>query len=465
MKNLLLLLFFTVVLSFTVTAQDNPRSVTGNEGELEKIYSNLEYNTIAFDDLKNKWFINDPGFIRELYNKFAVKNAFRKNGQPANVQFVKDKANAVFEGEVIVDLRRRYYDDEFEYFAFISSDEAEKVKPEPLFDPVTDGFYLKEVIGDRLYNKLQEQSYFFSDVTKDVYESKYGYYFDIYLSLLDPKLTFWSTTSGARNKYLLSAFGKWGIDNIFLPGWYSSEYFAGLGLTYYDALGDDPTKYSYELKVGLGLEASKPYDDDLPDRPLYKSGNTAFFSLSGNMLKNVARGFDNLYLNMEGMFSFSDYEYNDYGIYSDNRNFVSVKNYFHVDVEYRDIANMFEFGDLYMGLGVSTHDVHKFRVDQATRTVEDLENKDPLDKFVHYGNFNIGIRNDGGLIQHDINLIYGYNAIIEYHYYGVELKAMISNTFGFEIKVMNNSGIKENSFDGAWRGDYIVFSPILRINY
>ena len=141
-------LVFYILTVFILTNVNYAQETNGSQSkeELNTIYSNLEYNTIAFDDLKRKWFINDPGFIRELFNKFAVKNAFRINGQPADVQVVMEKANAVFDGEVIVDLRRRYYDEEFEYFAFISIDQSDEVKPIPLFDPVEDGFYLKEII-------------------------------------------------------------------------------------------------------------------------------------------------------------------------------------------------------------------------------------------------------------------------------------------------------------------------------
>ena len=34
---------------------------------LEKIYRNLEYNTIAFNDLKNKWYVTDPIYVREIF--------------------------------------------------------------------------------------------------------------------------------------------------------------------------------------------------------------------------------------------------------------------------------------------------------------------------------------------------------------------------------------------------------------
>jgi len=465
MKKLILYIMFFMFLAVTIYAQDDNTSQKGDIGELNTIYSNLEYNTIAFDDLKNKWFINDPGFIRELFNKFAVKNAFRINGQPADVQVVMEKANAVFDGEVIVDLRRRYYDEEFEYFAFISIDESDKVKPTPLFDPIEDGFFLKEIIGPRLYDKMQEQSYFFSDVTKEVYESKYGYYFDINLNMLNPELMFWSTTSGVRNKYLLSLFGQWGFDKVFLPGWFAPEYVGGLSLTYYDALGGDPSKYTYKLSVGTGVNVSKPFISDLPTLPLYKSGSSAYFKISGDMLKHITEELENFYFEIEGFITYSDYKYKEYGIFSANRDFVAVKNYFNVGIEYREITNMFDFGQLYAGMGISSHDLHKLRIDQATKSVVDLETIDDFDKFKHFVNFNVGIVNDGGLIQHDIKVLGGYNVIDGWGYYGAAVKAMVSSTFGFEVKVMNNFGIGTKTYDARWRGDYIVFSPILKINY
>ncbi|GJQ63812.1 MAG: hypothetical protein SCALA702_28650 [Melioribacteraceae bacterium] len=463
MKKLVLYILTVFILTNVNYAQETNGSQS--KEELNTIYSNLEYNTIAFDDLKRKWFINDPGFIRELFNKFAVKNAFRINGQPADVQVVMEKANAVFDGEVIVDLRRRYYDEEFEYFAFISIDQSDEVKPIPLFDPVEDGFYLKEIIGPRLYDKMQEQTYFFSDVTKDVYETKYGYYFDIDLNMLEPELMFWSTTSGVRNKYLLSLFGKWGFDKIFLPGWFSAEYVAGVSLTYYNALGDDPSDYTYKLSVGTGTNTSKPFIADLPTMPMFKSGSSAYFALSGDLLKNITEEFENVYLNVESFITYADYKYKDFGIYNVNQDFVAVKNYFSLSWIYRDITNMFDFGQLYAGAGLASHDLHKLRIDQATLSVIDLENREDFDKFKHFMTFNVGIDNNGGLIQHDLQVLGGYNVSDGWGYYGATVKAMISSTFGFEVKVMNNFGIDAKQYDALWRGDYVVFSPILKINY
>ncbi len=452
---------FLLLFTFLVNAQDN---VQAELDSLQNVYENLEYNTIAFNDLKNKWFINDPGFVRELFNKFAVKNAFRVDGQSVDLQTVMQKANEVFDGDVIVDLRRRYYDEEFDYFAFVSIKEANKVKPKPLFDPIVDGFYLKEIIGTRLYDKIKEKSYFFSDVTKDAFESEYGYYFDVNLDLLEPEIMFWSTTSSIRDKYLLSFKGKWGYDQIMLPGWYSAEYIAGMQLTYYKAVGEDPLDYTYRIFLGTGMDVSKPFVKELPDLPIYRNGETIYGNISGDVLKFLWDELEGYYLNFEMLTQYTDYQYKDYGITDVDAKFNGVKNFMCLSVDKRKLFNLYDFGQFKVGAGLATHDLYRYEISQATRSVIDLEEgRDELDLFQHYGYIKFGVENNGGLIQHDINVLVGMNSLDTYLYSGLDAKFMISNTFGFHVKALSAFGVPDYR---TWRNSsYVVFSPVLRINY
>ena len=93
--------------------------------------------------------------------------------------------------------------------------ELQSENPNYLFDPIKDGFLLRDVVGEKVYDKIKSQGYFYSSLTKTNYDTKNGYFYDIYLNALEPHLMYWNTTSAARNKYLVYAFGKWGSDEVY----------------------------------------------------------------------------------------------------------------------------------------------------------------------------------------------------------------------------------------------------------
>ncbi|MDP3148251.1 MAG: hypothetical protein Q8N83_03880, partial [Ignavibacteria bacterium] len=90
------------------------------ELRLEKIYRNLEYNTTAFNDLKKTWVVTDPVYVRELYNRFVVKNALAIQGIKPSLETLQAKSRDIYDGNVFVELRKRYYDDEIEILRFFT---------------------------------------------------------------------------------------------------------------------------------------------------------------------------------------------------------------------------------------------------------------------------------------------------------------------------------------------------------
>ncbi len=432
---------------------------------LINLYSNLEYNTLAFNDLKNKWIISDPMLVREVYNRFIVHDALREKGRKLNVNEIKQKTLEIQSGNVLILLRKRYYDNEIEYFAFVPYSEISKPNPQLLVDSVDDGFYLRTIIGNRLYKKIQERSYFFSGITKKIFDVKAGYYFDIYLDLLEPNVMFWSTTSQRRNKYLISVFGKWGCDEIALPGWHLRNYIGGMKLTYYDVVSNDPSDYTYEISAGVGFPSNTPYLSTLPKlTKLFKSGQDFYVKLSGQPFKSLWPQFRNFYFDIEVDYNVFNYKYSDYGL---NRNikFDSFKNFIVAKIYKKKIFNIFNLGMFKAGLGVSSHDVYHLQLDPTIQKVVDLDNnKDFMMKFTNYVFSEMGIEKYGGLIQYDANLLMGYNIVDGYPFAGIKAKFMISDTFGLDVRYYQTFGFKQS--DIPWRTDtYFVFSPIIKINY
>ncbi len=459
------LLFFTIIVfSFVGNSYSQDKNNDVELSNLINVYSNLEYNTIAFDDLKNKWIISDPLLIREIFNRFVVKNALREKGKVLNHNEIRQKSLEIQGGNTLIFLRKRYYDNEIEYFAFVPYSEIYKQNPALLVDSVDDGFYLRSVIGNRLYKKIQERSYFFSGVTKDVFDVRAGYYFNIYLDLIQPELMFWSTTSKERNKYLLSFFGNWGNDNIFMPGQFLRTYTVGTKLTYFDVISSEPGDYSYQVAVGIGLPSNSMFVSALPKATrLFKSGQDIYVNISGQPFETLFPKFENFYLDFELGYNVIEYAYRDYGIKSSVA-FTSFRDYFSLKVRKRKIFNIFNLGQFKASLGVSSHDVYKMQLDPLLGKVVDLEpKKDFISKFTHYAIGSVGIEKFGGLIQYDVDFNFGYS-VDGYALGGVKAVVMLSDNFGLDLRYYQALGFSATK--QPWRTDtYIVFSPVIKINY
>ncbi len=458
MKNFIKYLLFILIIPCVVRSQQDSLQIK----ELRKIFINLEYNTIAYDDLKKKWFINDPEFVRDVYSRFIINNELRINGRPASSDVIREKSKGIFDGSIIIDVRKRFYDDELEYFAFVPSAELEKEKPAYLFDPVEDPFELKTIIGQNLYERIQKQQYFFADITKQVYDTKPGYYFDLNLNLLAPEIMFWSTTSNQRNKYLVSLIGKWGDNRIFLPGWYSPQYTVAFQLAYHKILSSDPRDYTYKVALGTSIESGKPYIKDMPKQPLFKSADDIYFKISGNLSEYIFPSFPKVYMNLEGQLSYNDYKNNVFG-FAKTTQFFSIRDYFELNFVKRDLVNVFDLGMLQAGLGVSTFSTYHYEVDPTKTKLLDLDKKTAFDKFTHFFNVDVGLSKRGGLLQHETNLTVSYGSE-GYGYVGVDVNFMINDTFGFIAGFYSGFSLNQTKF--PYKTDkYLVFSPVIRINY
>lgn len=433
---------------------------------LKTLYKSLEYNTLAFDDLKQKWMIDDPTFIREIYNRFVVRNALRLNGRIPKVDIIKEKSKLVQEGDVTIEVRKRYYDDELEFFAFYPSVEIGKENPQALFDPVHDGFLLKEIVGDKSYDKIKELTYFFKETTKEQVYTKLGYNFDVNINLLRPEVMYWGVTSEGNNKYLLSLFGQWGSDKALWPGWYMNEYFIGSRLTYFKSLSNDPEKFTYRFSVGAGIPSNRPYKDDMKVQRLWVSGQSVYAKLEGYPFTFIDSDFfKDVLFSVEGKVTVVDNKKADYGKFTAVQDFYSNRTFVNWELRKRNLMNVFDFGDLEVGLILSSSDINKYRLDPAKAEITDLEKgrKSFMQKFNHIVSAEVGVRKSAGLIQHSINLAAGY-ATDGYGFVGLKAFAMLSGNFGFDASVFSSFSVNKTKF--PYRYDtYIVFSPILRINY
>jgi len=456
--KLLKIILLTLVFASSVYSQKIDTTKVFNE--LKGIYSNLEYNTSAFDNMKKRWIISDPELIRDISNRFIANNYVKIDGKNADAAFITYLNNEIYEGRVVISVRKRYFDDEIEYFAFIEANGSDSLEGDkPMFDPILSGFYLRTIIGDDLYNKILDQTYFYTDTSIKKYYTRDGYNFDLYFNILNSHVMFWSTSSSYQNKYLLSLFQQWGSDDIYFPGWTFQQYFVGAQLTHYNKISSDERNYAYYIGLGTGIEKTGGLLDYEPPEPILKSGDNAFMKLSCSIFDK------DMFLDFEGMVTLNDYEKSHYD-FDTVSNFYSIRNYFSLKFRAIKLFNVGDLGQFEGSLGLSTYDMNYYQYNPNYGQIIDLYYyKDFIKRFNNTANIEFGVSKIGGLLQHQIHIIVGISPD-KYGFYGAKIKFMLSDIFGIDIRFAKSFGLDNASYYQPWRDDaYIVFSPVLRINY
>jgi hypothetical protein len=164
------------------------------------------------------------------------------------------------------------------------------------------------------------------------------------------------------------------------------------------------------------------------------------------------------------MLTLADYNISDFDFSADSLRYNSIRNFYSFNLRAINMANLADFGTLQGSFGIATHDFNEYAYDPITdKIIDQIPQKTFLDRFNHFINGSLGVTKDGGLIQHKIDIFVGYNPE-NYGYYGFSISVMISDTFGFDMRMSNSFGM--NNVNYPWRMDsYLVFSPIFRINY
>ncbi|GJQ63810.1 MAG: hypothetical protein SCALA702_28630 [Melioribacteraceae bacterium] len=460
-KFLSLFIVFLFTSSQHVNAQDEKLERAKN------IYSNLEYNTIAFNDLKPVWDITEPGMVRHIFNRFVVKNAFRINGLPAESYDIENRIQYIYDGKVFIELRKRYYDDEIEYIRFYTpqKNDGGTSSKNYFFDPVEDHLVIKKILGENTYEYLKSRLYSDVDLTKSESSTSRNYNFDIFLHFTQPKLMFYKMNIGAKNRLLFSYFGRWGNDHINYPGWYFTDYFMGVSTTFMDSILPKSAYSGYTLDLGFGIPARQPtftFNDDSYGRRLYKGGENIYFRLTGNPLKMVMPELARLHFKLEGMFRVAEYGFDDFNIDYITQ-FYSLNNFFVFFADYREFVNVLNMWNLNAGLGFSINDiVHNY-------IVPDLRSLTELNSGREGTKFNLfteaSLIKSNGMLKHNLTLQINYDFSDNYGYFGFKSRVMLSKVFGFEFKYYKGYNNNTQAIPYYRLDNYLVFSPIIRINY
>ncbi len=462
MKKILLVLFVLCAASFAQNAVSKDSRLV----RIEKIYRNLEYNTTSFNDLKQTWIVTDPVFVREIFNKFVVHNALKLGGRKPTVTEIEANAESIYEGDVFIDLRKRFYDDEVEMIRFFKEHRNFQDTSDYFFDPIFDYVSIRDILGEKLYNDLKSQAYALNDITKTSFDYKPAYNFDIYLHLLDPEVMFWNATTNNRNKYLVSVFGKWGTDRTGLPGWYASDYIMGFKLQYEDSLVNNKEEITYSGEFGVGIPAAQPdlgVDTNFSGRKLKHSGTPLYMKFVGKPFKSVWEPIEDMELQAAIQFSIGTQNAADFNLPMFST-FYSTRNYFDFFFKQNNITRLSDFGNLGAGFGVSAFDTKFYQIVPGA-TSPRLINGPTKNGFKYALNTEATLSNEGSVLSHNLTLQLNYNFSEKLVLFGVKFSAMVSNTVGFDIRIVSPI-LAGASVIPAYRSDtYLVFSPIIRINY
>jgi hypothetical protein len=416
-------------------------------GRLDSIYTQLiKLDAGMFPP--EEWAITDVRIIREIL--YQVQNSGRLLDQ--RHQRLSRDANRV---EVI--CRKRIHDDEIQTLFLITITPSGR-------DTVTleDFVFIRGVLGQELYRTVQG----FQGTGKDDFEADLARATDLYLHPLEPSVQLWSTQPRGAGAYsAVSMFGRLGNEALDLPFWFRGTMIGGLNLTYVDhpSAVRDPDYYLYRIKVGIEepVNFSVPQTAVPSPNSLYKnrrlegSGTAVFLSGSYTPWTRVPfLGIDTagfVRLNLELSVALQEREK-----FSPRlpETFYSIRNALVLSAEVKRL------GVVNLGAGLAWHDLHHFsRVelpdDGASRIEPTINNV--------LASLECGIGEDGGLLQYDIRTAVHYSLTDGYGFFVVKTVLMLSNSFGVSVsyfKAFRSDNLPPWHYDS-----YIVFSPIIRINY
>jgi len=446
-------IFYTTIFSQTADSTKAER--------LLKIYRNLEYNTLAFNDLKSTWDITDPILIRDIFNRCIVVNALKINGKKPTLEEIKERAYDIYDGKVFIELRKRYFDNEIELMRFYTESKFDSTKEDYFFDEIQDNVQIRKVLGTNIYEDIKSQFYALNDLTKTYYDNKDAYSFDVNLQMFRPELMFYSITTVNKNKFLLSFTGKWGEDYIVQPGWYSPHYIISSKITFIDRITNFNPHKTYSFEVGVGVTTHQPnLGNSIVNNQFYSSGIPIYFSFNGNPLTLFSKNYNLEKFNFGLSFALAltQFQTSDYDVDYLSK-FYSNRNYFTVMAEYKNFYHFMDIGWLNAAAVISGYDVYSYFLNPKYKELLLID-----DKFNYNLNLETYLSNPTGLLSYKAGALVNFNFSEGTSYLGIKTLFMITNRFGVDFRFFTGFAFS-GDLPYYRNSTYLLVSPIIRINY
>jgi len=443
---------------------------------LKLIYERIEFKD-HHEDIAETWEITDKELNRAIFSELFLHDALLKCGATDPVTaFERDSIlkPLLYQDGLRIICRKRYYDDEIGSMEFHVS---EKMRLAPL----TDWVHISDLLGSTLYERIKKRDYAHVKLTRSTFGSREPSDFDLYLHASTAKVTFLfsgGSISGmanspayAKDRWAFSAFGKLGDDFIGLPFWFKGTMVGGAEVAYCDSLGFNRFDRDYKKSsVSLGVEVPINFvvehkgrtkaGDVFRDRKLVGSSINLFIKGTlvphhdfSNVSQRAGKYFE---LSLQGSFSIRQRRQNDFPADTDST-FYSINNSITAAGALQHLAN-----HLNVQAGVSWHDLNLFWRQKEDLKGEELRKLRPTkNNFLPF--FQIGVGEDGKLLQYQIAAEYNRNITLGYGFFVFKALFLLSNTFGVDFKYFRalNAGNVP-----AWHyRSYLFLSPVLRINY
>jgi hypothetical protein len=436
-----------LVMTSTATAQ--------TKQQLRSLYDSLSVDTRALDPFKERWVVNDPIIIREVFTQLKRRTSTALAAD--SLQRLVEQTGRYVSNGLSEDLRlvctKRYYDQEIEAIEFQLHNKDSSQSLGMLRDYVL----VLDALGLETYRLLQAQRY------KDRFADTKGTRYDLYLSPLETRIMLWAT-SPTFEWWRVSAYGRLGNDMLALPFWFKSSVVAALEVSYIDDVTIPGRSYS-KFSVAAGIEAvnnfSTPGQESassgaiLKKRKLQGSGDAFFLSVSYTPEKrlNLLGTEPHERLELSAEVSLAIHEKTSY---ADNipDTFYTIRNSVVLRSHLRNVG-VFQFA-----AGLAWHDLH--------RIARYLPNKQGPDRVAptqsHVLPFiEFGVAEEGSLLQFDIAASLRHDVSTGCGYFGFRSKLMLSNMVGLDLRYFKSY---TPSRLPSWQYDtYVLPSFVVRINF
>ncbi len=433
-----------IVLSALIPAEGKGED---RRGRLDSVYTQLVRRETGMFPAE-EWSVTDLRVIREIL--YQVHNSSRiPEAQIAAVPLAAD--------EVEVVCRKRIDDDEIQTLLLSFPDGSGRDTAR--FD---DYVFVRSLLGDQLYGSVKG----YRGTGKDDFEKDLARTTDLTIHPLRPSFQLWSTQPSAAASYAaVSVFGRLGNDALDLPFWFRGTMVGGLAFRFIDrpSAVRDPGYDLYAIRVGIEepMNFSVPYGSPpspnsfFKPRKLQGSGTAVFLSTKYAPWTEVpflgidTAGFVQLTLELcvaiEHKERFSPRL---------PEEFYSVRNSatFFAEVKRLGIFNC--------GAGFAWHDMHHLTRDalndnRASRIEPPVGNVLAL--------LELGVADDGGVVQYDIRTGIHYSLTDGYGFFVVKPTVMVSNIIGVEVQYFK--AFRAGRLPSWHYDNYLVFAPVLRINF
>jgi hypothetical protein len=459
MKNIIYFIIIILISSsFCYSQYDNPH--------LSLINKDITYKT---DDLKKPiWKINDLDLIieiiEELNNKKELKTYDGNIKDTCNV-IGDDELNKlwtiVHKNDLKIICRQRYYDNQIEHIEFLVNGDI-KLKP------LNDWILIREALSEPKYEKIKQKNYSYTNYTKENFNTSNDTFYVMCSAISSEAIL---SSLDLDTKGLFSAYYQMGCDNINLPSWYKGSINFGLKYKLLPYRGRNNINYE-RFSIALGWDGPLNFsiqNNSVPgfmesmfkERLLRSTSDNLFLGLSFSPSDDDPAPFswlatdsrDNEFIQLHAEASFPIYE-SDVSIPNrDISSFYSIRGHFSANGTICNLMNFFN-----IGASFSYFQLYNYS------KITDVYRPSILGSKKHYL---IGI--EPAISREDMPIAYYISPQINFdlsdgqNFFVLKSQIMFFNFFGVEFKYLESLNKKKTA---PWQYDnYIIISPIIRINY